>query len=42
MQSILPLTEINKVGGVMVESTAYNPNRRAEWIFLGNEAHVEV
>ena len=42
MRSILPLTEINGVGGVMVESAAYNPNRRAEWIFLGNEAHVEV
>ena len=42
MQSILPLTEINRVGGVMVESAAYNPNRRAEWMFLGNEAHVEV
>jgi len=26
----------------MVESAAYNPNRRAEWMFLGNEACVEA
>jgi len=42
MQSILPLTEINGVGGVMVESAAYSPNRRAEWMFLGDEAYVEA
>jgi len=42
MRSILPLTEINGVGGVMVESAAYNPNRRAEWMFSGNEARVET
>ena len=42
MRSILPLTEINGVGGVMVESAAYNPNRRAEWMFPGHEARVEA
>jgi len=42
MRSILPLTEINGVGGVMVESAVYNPNRREEWIFPGNEACVEA
>jgi len=26
----------------MVESTAYNPNRRAEWMFPGDEARVEA
>jgi len=30
------------VGGVMVESAAYNPNRRAEWMFPGHEACVEA
>ena len=42
MRSILPLTEINGVGGVMVESATYNPNRRAEWMFPGHEARVEA